>query len=151
MFWTGESSRQVVAHGGSQYNFCPPPPSPPPLSLFQSAILSNTIKQLLRAHYRISLLGNPANTQVQIPVFVFRAFLDSGPAGYFLRATSGIASFSFTLELYCIIPVTRITERYNYEKDESYLYLKVLAILCVDQEDSSKPYHLASFLLKHRM
>ena len=74
---------------------------------------------VLRAHYHILLLGNLVTMQVLIDfrLSYFVGFWTASCAKYFFCATSGISSFSFTLEFYCIIPVTRITERYSYEQD----------------------------------
>jgi len=75
---------------------------------------------VLRAHYHILLLGNLVTMQVLIDFrfSYFVGFWTASYAKYFFCATSGISSFSFTLEFYCIIPVTRITERYNYYEQD---------------------------------
>ena len=68
----------------------------------------------LRVHFRISLLGNPVIMQVE-PSSDFRMSSVVGlPAMRdIFRATSGIASVSFVLEVYCTISSDRIMERYN--------------------------------------
>lgn len=77
---------------------------------------------VLRAHYHILLLGNLVTMQttfvlIDLRFSYFAGFWTASCAEYFFCATSGISSFSFTLEFYCIIPVTRITDRYSYEQD----------------------------------
>ena len=73
---------------------------------------------VLRAHYHILLLGNLVTMQVLIDLrfSYFAGFWTASFAEYFFCAMSGISSFSFTLEFYCKIPVTRITERYSNEQ-----------------------------------
>lgn len=70
---------------------------------------------VLRAHYHILLLGNLVTMQVltDFQFSYFACFWTASCAEYFLCATSGISSFSFTLAFYCTIPVTRITEKFG--------------------------------------
>lgn len=67
----------------------------------------------LRVHYRISLLGNPVIMQVEPSDFRMSSVVGLPAMRDIFRATSGIASVSFVLEVYCTISSDRIMERYN--------------------------------------
>lgn len=68
------------------------------------------------AHHRMSLLGNLVTITMQVKLNyscrISRVFgLPAARNIPAFHAKSGMASFSFTLEFHCTIPMTKITER----------------------------------------
>ena len=67
-------------------------------------------------HHRMSLLGNlvtiPMQVKLNYSCRISRVFgLPAARNIPAFHAKSGMASFSFTLEFHCTIPMTKITER----------------------------------------